>query len=175
MRTTIIPAVALGALCFTLLAGCAGSPMKIAQMNSAEIQATKTENLCRAYATYVRERKVPPVVEQEVARRGVTCQAELEAYISDCREVELVSARNDSTYKNVRHFTVRNSSAKTKEFLIADVTPGIVSSRFTIAPNTTKDVAVVTDEKIGAIGAVSSQFQRARGTQPRTTNCFTVR
>jgi hypothetical protein len=175
MEASIGRGIVMASLFSALLFGCAGSPAAIAQLDADKIQTTKAENLCRAYTAYKKERKVPPAIEGEVARRGLSCRAEIEVSVPDCSEIDLVSSKDDPIYKNVRQFTVRNNSSKAKHFRIADVTPGISSSRFTIAPGTTKDFAVVTDRKIQTMGALSAQVQRTGVVHSALYECVTAR
>lgn len=153
-------------------AGCAGSPAMLSRMNSSEIQHTDDTHLCRAYAFYKADKETSPVIEAEVARRRLSCAAELDARVSDCTILRILSAGPHPSYSNVTLVTVQNSSQKQKAFRIN--MGNISSTTFRLAPGATQTYGIAVPKEVGAVAGVFGAVQGTTSQTPELYNCVTL-
>lgn len=139
------------AVCSLLFAGCAGSPVALSHMTDDELHSVEGTDLCKAYGSYYSsssKASTKPNLNREVARRGISCANELEYYVSDCGQLEILKVTLDPVDPKVIHFTVNNKSSKIKRFNIAK-SDGGVSGTATINPNSTIDITVANNSDYG--------------------------
>ena len=165
----IVKLAAVGCAALSL-AGCAGSPVAIKKMTADELVGVGTPELCHAYASYYGNPVTVPNIAAEVKKRKLTCAEQLEHYVSDCSQLRLVRAQPHPTYSNVTLFTVTSTSAKAKDFNV--LMPGdIMSSKFTILPNTTGNYGASMDALTATYGAIKSATSGSSGST--LVNCLT--
>ena len=86
-----IVASAATLLVFGPLLGCANSPLLVRRMDAQEVQQVPEVSLCYALAMGRSQRWSVPIVENEVRRRGLSCQSMVEEVVSDCSRLEILN------------------------------------------------------------------------------------
>ena len=119
-RLNMRPAIggfALAVCSFLLFVGCAGSPVALSKMTDDELHTVEANDLCKAYGSYYSsssKMSTMPNLNREVARRGISCANEIEYFVSDCGQLEILDAKLVPGNSKAIHFIVKNKSAKAK-------------------------------------------------------------
>jgi Bacterial SH3 domain len=138
------------ALTLVAAAGCAVRPDAVRRMDATRIQTISDYRLCDAAAVNLDERgQRYPVIENEIARRGVLCDEHITAVVSDCSMLRVVSVDTESSPEGAI-FTIRNMDDQSRSFRI--YRQGVQSSMFTVEAGATQQFGVAVDPNIAAIG-----------------------
>ncbi len=137
-------------LAILVVAGCAVAPDAVRRMDATRIQAISDYRLCDAAAVNLDLRgQRYPVIENEIARRGVSCDEHIAAVVSDCSRLQVVRSGIDSTEQGII-FTVRNDSDQAQSFRIRREERQ--SRLFTIGPGTTEQFGITADPNVTQLG-----------------------
>jgi hypothetical protein len=119
-------------------------------MDATKIQEVSDYRLCDAAAVKLDlNGRRYPVIEGEIARRGISCAGHIAAVINDCSRLQVLNSGIDKTGQGVI-FTVRNDSAEARNFRIRH--EGRQSRLFAIGPETTERFGITADPNVPWLG-----------------------
>jgi Bacterial SH3 domain len=125
---------------------CAVRPDAVRRMDATRIQEISDYRLCDAAAVNLDLRgQRYPVIDAEIARRGISCDEHIAAVVSDCSRLRVLNWGNDGTGQGII-FTVQNESDELKTFRIRHDDRG--SRMFTIGPSTTERFGITADPNV---------------------------
>jgi hypothetical protein len=131
-------------------AGCAVGPAAVQRMDATRIQGISDYRLCDAAAVGLDlHGRRYPVIDSEIARRGVSCDQHIAAVVSDCSRLQVLNSGIDSTGQGII-FTVRNDSDQAKNFRIRR--EDRQSRLFTIGPQTTERFGITDNPDASQLG-----------------------
>jgi Bacterial SH3 domain len=130
--------------------GCAHGPAAVRGMDATKIQEVSDYRLCDAAAVSLdlKGRRYP-VIESEIARRGISCAGHIAAVVNDCSRLQVLNSGIDRTGQGTI-FTVRNDSAEARTFRIRH--EGRQSRLFTIGPEMTERFGITADPNVPWLG-----------------------
>jgi hypothetical protein len=130
--------------------GCAHGPAAVSRMDATKIQEVSDYRLCDAAAVKLDlNGRRYPVIEGEIARRGISCAGHIAAVVNDCSRLQVLNSGIDRTGQGII-FTVRNDSAEARNFRIRREERQ--SRLFTIGPETTERFGITADPNVPWLG-----------------------
>lgn len=130
--------------------GCAHGPAAVSRMDATKIQEVSDYRLCDAAAVKLDlNGRRYPVIENEIARRGISCAGHIAAVVNDCSRLQVLNSGIDKTGQGVI-FTVRNDNAEARNFRIRH--EGRQSRLFTIGPAMTERFGITADPNVPWLG-----------------------
>lgn len=142
------------------VAGCAVGPAAVRRMDAARIQQISDYRLCDAAAVSLDlQGRRYPVIDGEIARRGVSCDEHIAAVVSDCSALQVLNWGPDSTGQGII-FTVRNESDQAKSFRVRREERQ--SRLFNIGPEETTRFGI-TDPGVTELGEPVETYEGAGG------------
>jgi hypothetical protein len=150
-------------LALSAVAGCAEGPAAVQRMDAMRIQQISDYRLCDAAAVSLDlQGRHYPVIDEEIARRGISCDEHIAAVVSDCSALQVLSWGADRTGQGII-FTVRNGSGQAKNFRVRRQERQ--SRLFAIGPGETTQFGITADPNVMELGPPTETIEGAGGIQ----------
>lgn len=150
--------------------GCAQGPAAVSRMDATKIQEVSDYRLCDAAAVKLDlNGRRYPVIDNEIARRGISCAGHIAAVVNDCSRLQVLNSGIDKTGQGVI-FTVRNDSGEARNFRIRH--EGRQSRLFTIGPEMTERFGITADPNVPWLGEPAEMVEGDGGIE--LLECRTV-